>query len=208
MWTLNLWGWQRARKTGEQFALCEPRGWARQRSECGLASGHTCHQSPLMFCHKPQDRSQEGLDCIVGSTFLLLLFLFWENSRRGRLKILSRKNNVNKTKKGKNEFPGKTVNSQEAWHGEEVEHSKRCGNSRGSIASSARGLEATSKVFQNGVVSSTLLCSPTFQPLCCSQFLYLPSGSLSPHSLLPLCSPGQPQGLKGAQYNQWLTLSR
>lgn len=47
-------------------------------------------------------------------SFLLLLFSFWENSRRGTLKIVSRKKNVNKTKKGKIEFPGKTVNSQEA----------------------------------------------------------------------------------------------
>lgn len=161
-----------------------------------------------MYCHKPLDRSQEGLECIVGSTFLLLLFSFWENSRRGRLKILSRKKNINKTKKGKTEFPGKTVNSQEAWHGEELEHSKCCGNSHGWL-----------HMFFNQrprghIQSFSGLCCQLHTPVLshipaapCSQFLCLPSGSLVPHSLLPLCSPGQPQGMMGAQYNQWFTLS-
>lgn len=147
-----------------------------------------------MCCHKPLDRSQEGLECIVGSTFLLLLFSFWENSRRGRLKILSRKKNVNKTKKGKTEFPGKTVNSQEAWHGEELEHSKYCGNSHGSISASARGLEATSQVFQDCVVSCTLLHSPTFKPPC---VLNSSAFRLAPSHLTPYCLSVAQDSLKG-----------
>lgn len=71
-------------------------------------------QSPLMCRHKPLDRSQERLECIVGSTFLLLLFSFWENFRSGTLKILSRRKMLIRPKKGKTDFPREPINSQEA----------------------------------------------------------------------------------------------
>lgn len=162
-----------------------------------------------MCCLKPLDRSQEGLECIVGSTFLLLLFSFWENSRRGRLKILSRKKKMLiRPKKEKLNSQGRPL----ILRRHDMVRNWNIPNAvvtamDGSISSSTRGLEATSKVFQDCVVSCTLLCYPTFQlsRVLNSSAFHLAPSHLTPY--LPLCSPGQPQGLMGAQYNQWFTLS-